>query len=103
MSTTRKKTNPIERMERALRARFPASEIEIDPAATARGGWFLDVRLAGHHVVIEWRPDSGFGVTSNPDLAFGDGADEHFTDEGAARSRVIELLETRGRSLAPSA
>ena len=98
MSTARKKTNPIERIERALRARFPTSELELDPAATAKGGWFLDARLAGHHVVVEWRPDSGFGVTSDPELAYGEGADEVFAGEGAALSRVIELLESRLRT-----
>lgn len=98
MSTARKKTNPIERMERSVRARFPAAELELDPAATRTGGWFLDVRLAGHHVLVEWRLDRGFGITSDPELAYGEGADEVFTDEGAAFSRVIELLETRGRT-----
>lgn len=95
MSTAKKNTNPIERIEQALRSRFPAAEIDLDPAATGTGSWFLDVRLAGHHVV-EWRPDRGFGVTSRPELSYGDGADEYFTDEAAAIARVAYLLETRG-------
>ncbi len=98
MSTASEKTNPIERIEHALRARFPAAELELDAAETRTGGWFLDARLAGHHVVVEWRLDRGFGITSDSELAYGEGADELFTDEGAALSRAIELLETRGRT-----
>jgi len=96
--TEKRTTNPIERLEHALRERFPMAEMEIDPAATPTGGWFLDVRLAGHHVVVEWRPERGFGVTSTPELAYGEGTDEVVPDERAAFARVVELLETRGRT-----
>lgn len=95
---TKRKMNPIERLEGALQERFPAAETELDPAATATGGWFLDVRLAGHHVVVEWRRGRGFGVTSNPEIAYGPGADEIIADEKEALKRVAELLETRGRT-----
>lgn len=96
--TAKRKANPVERIERALRDRFPAAEIELDPASTPTGGWFLDVRLAGHHVVIEWRRGRGFGVTSSPEIAYGEGVDEVIASERAALTRVAELLETRGRT-----
>ena len=93
--------NPIERIEQALRSQFPNAELDLDPAATATGSWFLDARLAGYQVVVEWRPDRGFGVSS-PELSYGESADEYFTDEAAAIPRVVYLLETRGSSGHPS-
>ena len=96
--TAKRKANAVERMERALRDRFPTAAIELDPASTPTGGWFFDLRLADHHVVIEWRRGRGFGVTSSPELAYGEGVDEVISDERAALTRVAELLETRSHT-----
>lgn len=98
--TVERETNPIERLQRALRARLPGAELELDPAETSTGGWFLDARLEGHHVVVEWRSGQGFGITSNPELDYGQGADETIADEAAALARMVELLEARRRTSA---
>ena len=101
MNMEKRTPNAIERLTDELRERLPGVDLELDPAETSTGGWFLDARLDGHHVAIEWRPRGGFGITSSAMLGYGEGADETVseTDEHAAFARVVELLTTRARTV----
>ena len=98
MRKEKRQPNALERVAEELRGRFPKIKLELDPAETKTGAWFLDARLAGHHIVVEWRPERGFGVTSNAALPYGAGADEAIFDEADALVRIAELLITRGRT-----
>lgn len=42
--------------------------------------------------MIQWQEGRGFGVSSSPAQAFGEGADEVYHDEEAAYGRVVSLL-----------
>ena len=66
--------NEAERLRDDLTKRFPDHTIELDEPAGDQGSWFLEVRRegGGRTVVVEWRPDRGFGV-STP------GADDYCT------------------------
>lgn len=98
--------NQIERIRDDLLGRFPGLDAEIDPPADTKGGtWHLDVRREGASpVVVEWRPDRGFGVSTaeDDDPAYGIGPDEVYPNAGAALERVAELIVSGGRS-GPSA
>jgi hypothetical protein len=90
--------NPPDQLAEALAERFPDATIELDPATTKTGGWFLDITLDGHDAVVEWRPEQGFGVSSNEDPPFGHGTDELYTDQRTAFERVVEILTKRLRT-----
>lgn len=83
---------PIETLEKQLKKRFPAASISLDRPRKQSGIWYLDVELDGHPVVIQWQEGLGFGVSSSPEHAYGEGADEVYPNEEAAYGRVVSLL-----------
>jgi len=99
--------NSIERLHSDLRRRFPDVETEIDPPEDReRGTWHLDVlRHGSSPLVVEWRSDRGFGVSSaeEDDPAFGCGPDEIYPNVRAAFERVSQLILSGGRTVPPLA
>lgn len=81
--------------------RFPKAVVQLDEAATATGASLLDVRANGHSVTIEWRKRDGFGVSSRPDVAYGEGVDETYESEEDAFKRVVALLLSRTKTSLP--
>jgi hypothetical protein len=86
---------PVEVLECQLRKRFESAQISLDPPGRASGVWYLDITDDGHHVVIGWREDAGFGVSSSATHGYGEGADEVYPDLEAAYGRVVSLLLSR--------
>jgi DNA-binding XRE family transcriptional regulator len=96
--------NQIERLQADLARRFPDLETELDAPIKATSPWFLDVlRESLPRVVIEWRPDRGFGVSTPGPEDYGMGPDEVYPNLGAAFDRVIQLVETKGAARPPEA
>jgi hypothetical protein len=85
-------TNDVERLRDRLRERFPDAMLTLDKAETETGGWFLDVSLQGYDLVIEWRQDRGFGLSTPTDDDFGQGPDEVYEGVDAAYARAKALL-----------
>lgn len=99
--------NQIERLKADLARRFPEVAAEIDAPTDPRGPWFLDVRRPGNvpPVVVEWRPDRGFGVSA-PDEGeadYGMGPDEVYTNAKATFERVVALILSGGPTEPPRA
>ncbi len=96
--------NQIERLRGDLIRRFPGQIIEIDAPAEEGGTWFLDVRRGeAPPVVVEWRPDRGFGVTTPDEDCYGSGPDEVFTNIRGVADRVAQLILSVGRTKPPEA
>jgi DNA-binding XRE family transcriptional regulator len=97
--------NQVERLRDDLLKRFPGLSAEIDEPADDRGSWFLDVRREGgaRPIVVEWRPDRGFGVSSPGPDDYGVGPDEIYPNEKAAFDRVVRLMLSGGRTEPPRA
>jgi transcriptional regulator with XRE-family HTH domain len=97
--------NQIERLREDLAGRFPDLAVELDEPADERGPWFLDVRRPGDvaPVVVEWRPDRGFGVSTPGADDFGSGPDEVYPNAKAALDRVVRLVLSGGRTEPPQA
>ena len=93
--------NAIEKLEKQIGERFPNATLAIDRPAHARGRWFLDVSLRDHAVVVEWRPDKGFGISTPSGDSYGEGPDEVFPDADAAWRRVRALLLGRTKTRPP--
>jgi DNA-binding Xre family transcriptional regulator len=97
--------NQVERLRDDLLNRFPGFSAEIDAPADDRGSWFLDIRRedGASPIVVEWRPDRGFGVSSPGPHEYGVGPDEVYPNEKAAFDRVVRLILSGGRTEPPRA
>lgn len=87
--------NELERLKECLAARFPTACLTIDRPDLVSAGWFLDATLQGHLVVVEWRADRGFGVSTPSEDDFGTKPDEVYPTTDTAYERVVELLLSR--------
>ena len=92
--------NQIEKLRDDLTKRFPDVPIEIDAPAEDGGPWFLDVRRAGDSppVVVEWRPDRHFGVSTPGADDYGTGPDELYGNTKATSDRVVGLILSGDRT-----
>jgi DNA-binding XRE family transcriptional regulator len=97
--------NQVERLKEDLLNRFPNLAAEIDEPADHRGSWFLDVRreAGGSSIVVEWRPDRGFGISTPSAEDYGTGPDELYPNEKAAFDRLVRLILSGGRTEPPRA
>ena len=97
--------NQVERLRDDLAERFPDLTIAIDEPADVQGSWFLDVRREGGvtPVVVEWRPDRGFGVSTPEAGDYGSGPDELYPNAKATFDRIVRLVLSGGRAEPPRA
>lgn len=90
----------IDRIKHAL----PGVTVHLDEPGRTDGHWFVDFILGGHEVVVEWRPEQGFGISSPAlEAGYGEGPEEVERETPKAANRVIELLQTRTRTRPPRA
>lgn len=97
--------NQIQRLRRDLLERLPDLVADIDEPADERGSWFLDLRREGraNSIVVEWRPDRGFGVSTLTSGDYGSGPDEVYPNVRAAFDRIVQLFLSGGRTEPPQA
>ena len=99
--------NQIEHIRESVLAQFDGIVATIGvPVDRERGAWFLDIQRAGASLlVVEWRPDRGFGVTSleEDDPAYGSGPDEVYPNAREALERVQQLVLSGARTEPPAA
>jgi DNA-binding XRE family transcriptional regulator len=95
----------VERLQHDLLNRFPGLATEIDEPADHRGSWFLDISREGGAppIVVEWRSDRGFGISTPGTDDYGTGPDEVLPNERAAFDRVVRLILSGGRTEPPRA
>ncbi|HEX6040207.1 XRE family transcriptional regulator [Longimicrobium sp.] len=84
--------NALECLRERLGTRFPDAELSIDKAETDTGSWFLDATLQEYMLVVEWRPDRGFGISTPSPDDYGAKPDEVYVELNAAYERIKALL-----------
>jgi hypothetical protein len=85
--------NEIEQLEYGCKWLAPAVETRIDPPAAPDGSWFLDItRPDGLHVVVEWRPGRGFGISVPTGDDYGVGPDIVALNVIHAFERLLGLI-----------
>jgi transcriptional regulator with XRE-family HTH domain len=96
---------PIEGLRDDLARRFPGLGMEIDPPADGAGTWQLDVRPGGGSpwIVVEWRPDLGFGISTPGADDYGTKPDEIYPNTKAAYDRIVQLILSGGQTRPPAA
>lgn len=91
--------NDLEQLRERLAHRFPEASLAIDAPDVDTGTWFLDAGLQGHLVVVQWRVDRGFGVSTPTRDDFGAKPHELYQTLDAAYDRVVELLLSQTRTI----
>ena len=90
--------NDLEQLRERLACRFAEASLAIDAPGLDTGTWFLDARLQGHLVVVQWRVDRGFGISTPTRDDFGAKPHELYETLDAAYDRVVELLLSQTRT-----
>lgn len=93
--------NALQTLEARIHQRFPSAKTVIDLASMPAGPSFLDVTFNDQRLVVEWRPERGFGLTSKRAAAYGEGAEELIADLETAVERVIQLLLANAATTRP--
>ncbi len=87
---------------KAIKKRLPTVQVDVDaPVADVAGSTFARLAAGTHVVLVEWRPQVGFGIAAGGEVAYGEGPDEVTNDRGEAASRVLALLQEGGITLPP--
>lgn len=93
------KMNELSTLCQSLTKELPDSAVlELDASAGSDQARWLDIRYAGKLVVVEWRPQAGFGVSlleeADEDPADGlfEGPDEVFRDWREAKGYILSLI-----------
>lgn len=83
-----------------LLVRVPGIELKVT-APSGRGSvWWIDAGVRGHHVVVEWSPEDGFGLSSTDGNDFNTAASETIRDADDALDRIVDVLKT-GKPIPP--
>jgi DNA-binding Xre family transcriptional regulator len=92
--------NAIERFKHNLNREYPDLEVRISPPLHEGGVWHLDVDRGKDLpiIVLEWRPDRGYGLSVVEGNDFSTHPDEIYTNENEAFQRAKELIQTNGRT-----
>jgi hypothetical protein len=94
--------NQIEQLLVELLKRFPALTIEMNPPVDReRGTWHLDIERGDGRspVIVEWRPDRGFGVSTPADDDYGIGPDKVYSQAKAAFDCIVHLVLSGGQTI----
>lgn len=94
--------NVLDQISDAVKSKFPLANALLDKPRNRNASSFLDLELDGHTVTVELRPKKGFGITANPNTGYGEGPEEVFDNPAAVIRRVIELVVSRARTIAPT-
>lgn len=93
------KTNPLCELVERLQGHFDNDlVVDVSEPFHPTGIWIADLWIGNFHLVVQYSPDRGFGVSSGHD-ELSSKPDEIYADLDSASARVFELLMTRGNTL----
>lgn len=76
-----------------LREAVPGAKVSLDPGGEKAGNWWVDVRLAGRTVTVEWQPGNGYRLYDPDGGGYGEGPMEVFRKPELAARRVAQFLQ----------
>ena len=90
--------NDIQRLKDQLIKRFPLCPTHLTQPILETGFWSLDLfRLRDQPpIVVEWRHDLGFGISTPEAGDLGVGVDETYPDLASALARIVALISFDG-------
>lgn len=72
----------------------PFAEIQQDGPARPGGAYVLDVTWKDRHVVVQFSPRHGYGISASDEIGLGVGPDEVHKTAQEAAERVVDLLQS---------
>lgn len=95
-------TNPIQHIAAEVTRLIPGSSVETTRPRLETGVWWLDAKVEGQWVTVQWSGDTdSFGITARDDVSYGIGADEFEKDPAKALARVLYLLRSKEKTKDP--
>ncbi len=89
-------------MKEALESAIPEAKVTMEFPAIKNGGWWLDAVVDNHHLVVEYKPLQGFGIsTLRGTENYGEGPDEIYVDAWSTLLYMIFLLKTKRHTVRP--
>jgi len=93
--------NPIQKLQRFLLTAFSDAKVTLDEPLATGGVWSMNVFLPDYHLAVAWQTGKGFGVVSDDEHGYGEGAHEVFEDLEQALPRIVKLLAHKLTSVPP--
>ena len=94
--------NEIKRLYAEVTKRFPEVAATLNAPADRDAAWFLEIeRFNDTPILVEWRSDRGFGVSTPTDDDYGTGPDEIYPSAKEAFERVVQLVESGDQTRPP--
>lgn len=87
--------NEVRKLHNFLLTAFPDARVTLDEPVATNGVWSLNLFRLGYHLAVAWKEGQGFGVVSDDDHGYGEGADEAYDDLEQALPRVVRLVTYR--------
>ncbi len=84
--------NEIQKLQRFLLNAFSGVRVTLDEPLVADGVWSLNVFLPDYHLAVAWQVGRGFGIVSDDNHGYGEGAHEVFEDLEQALPRIVRLI-----------
>jgi DNA-binding XRE family transcriptional regulator len=92
---------PLANVAAKLRKVMPQAEVTVAEPAEPGGVGFLDVAHGGNVLAVQWQQDWHFGISSPEVHGYGEKPDETYRTADEAAARIVELLQSGGRTEPP--
>ncbi len=92
---------PLAKLAAKLRKALPQAQVTSAEPAEPGGVGFLDVAYGGHVLAVQWQQNWHFGVSSPEGHGYGEKPDETYRTADEAAARMVELLQSGGRTEPP--
>ena len=85
--------HPVKNLTDAITKALPNIITIIDHPKDPNGHWFVDFVSDKHRVIVEWRLDHGFGISSSMiETGYGEGPNEVSNNVEETANIVLRLL-----------
>ncbi len=92
--------NSLEILAKELELEIPDAQIALDKPLVPSGTWYLDINRGDRNVVVAWRPEKPFGISTPDSVEYGEGSHEVWIERLMAANRVLELLRSGAKTSA---
>jgi hypothetical protein len=75
-----------------LKKRLPGVILRVDEPLLKTGVWHIDATQGERSVCIQWSPQMGFGVSTDPNPGLGEGPEEIYADLDKTVNRVVQIF-----------
>ncbi len=86
--------NSMEILAKQIQLEIPQAVLMVDRPESDSGIWHLDVHARDRAVVVTWKPQKPFGVSTPSSVPYGEMSHESYGDRLSTVQRVVQLLKS---------